>query len=245
MDSQDRFEGFGVRVIRAFGSFTSPKELVAAGSRIQARRFVIATGSTALVPAIPGIDAVPYLTNETIFDLAEQPSHLLIIGGGPIGMEMAQAHRRLGSDVTVIQSGKALGRDDPETAAFVLDALRAEGITIHENAITARLRVVDAGVEAVLADGQVITGSHLLVAAGRKPALDGLNLKAAGVAFTDRGITVGANLRSSNRRFYAIGDVAGGLQFTHVAGAQSGILIRQILLGLPASFSTRAVPWVT
>ncbi|MFA9230961.1 MAG: NAD(P)/FAD-dependent oxidoreductase [Microgenomates group bacterium] len=245
MDSQDRFEGFGVRVIRAFGSFTSPKELVAGGSRIQARRFVIATGSTALVPAIPGIDAVPYLTNETIFDLAEQPSHLLIIGGGPIGMEMAQAHRRLGSDVTVIQSGKALSRDDPETAAFVLDALRAEGITIHENAITARLRVVDAGVEAVLADGQVITGSHLLVAAGRKPALDSLNLKAAGVAFTDKGITVGANLRSSNRRVYAIGDVAGGLQFTHVAGAQSGILIRQILLGLPASFSTRAVPWVT
>lgn len=244
-DSQARFEGLGVTVLRGWARFTSPREVEAAGHTIRARRFVIATGSQAAVPPVPGIEAVPYLTNETIFALRERPEHLLILGGGPIGIEMAQAHRRLGSHVTVIEAARALGRDDPDCVAVVLAALRAEGIAIREGQGVVRLRQVSAGVEAVLADGTVLTGSHLLLATGRAPALERLSLQAGGVVHDKKGVTVRANLRSvSNRRVYAIGDAAGGAQFTHAAGAHAGVVIRQVLLGLPAKAAAR-VPWVT
>jgi pyruvate/2-oxoglutarate dehydrogenase complex dihydrolipoamide dehydrogenase (E3) component len=243
-DSQTRFEKLGVTVLRDWARFTGPQEVQAGETTVRARRFVIATGSHAFVPPIPGISEVPYLTNETIFALRTRPDHLLVLGGGPIGMEMAQAHRRLGCTVTVIEGAKALGRDDPETAAVVLDAIRAEGVRIVEGLSVVRIRAVAGGVEVVLADGAVITGSHLLVAAGRQVALERLDLAAAGVDFTRKGVTVGPNLRSSNRRIYAMGDVAGGLQFTHVAGAHAGVLIRQLLLGLPARAAT-LVPWAT
>ncbi len=244
-DSQERFEGLGVTVIRDWARFSGPAEVVAGGQTIRARRFVIATGSRAAIPPIPGVEDVGYLTNETIFALRERPEHLLVLGGGPIGMEMAQAHRRLGCKVTVIEGAKALGRDDPEMAAVVLEALRAEGVVIAEGQGVARLRKLDGQIEAVLTDGSVITGSHLLIAAGRQVSLERLNLEAAGVDYTKRGVTVGANLRStSNRRVYAMGDAAGGLQFTHVAGAHAGVLVRQLLLSLPAKAAT-LVPWVT
>ena len=245
MDSQERFEGFGVRVIRAWGRFTSPRDLMAGDHVIRARRFVIATGSRPFIPPIPGIETVPYLTNESIFAQRVRPDHLLILGGGPIGIEMAQAHRRLGCAVTVIEGAKPLGRDDPDCAAVVLAALTSEGVTVKAGNLVARLRVVSAGVEAVLDNGETITGTHLLVAAGRAVALDKLNLPVAGVNFSRKGITVGPNLRSTNRRIFAVGDAAGGLQFTHVAGAHAGIVIRQALFGLPAKFATNAVPWVT
>lgn len=246
VDSQERFEGFGITVIRAWARFTSPTEVEAGGTTIRARRFVVATGSHPFIPPVPGIESVPYLTNETIFAQTERPAHLLVLGGGPIGIEMAQAHRRLGCAVTVIEGARVLGRDDPETAAVVLDALRAEGVTLREGTpVTAFRATAEGGVEAVMGDGTVIVGSHLLVAAGRAVALERLNLAAAGVEFTRKGVTVGPDLRSSNRRVYAVGDAAGGLQFTHVAGAHAGIIIRQALLGLPAKFSTHAVPWVT
>lgn len=244
VDSQERFEGFGVQVIRAWARFISPTEVEAGDKIITARRFVIATGSRPFVPPIPGVDEVPYLTNETIFAQRDRPAHLLVLGGGPIGMEMAQAHRRLGCAVTVIEGAKALGRDDPEAAAVVLDNMRAEGVVIREGNSVARLRKTDTGVEATLENGDVINGSHLLVATGRAVALDGLQLGLAGVDFTRRGVTVGANLRSSNPKVYAVGDAAGGLQFTHVAGAHAGVIIRQILFGLPAKW-TATVPWVT
>lgn len=244
-DSQERFEGLGVTVLRDYARFTSPREVQAGQTLIRARRFVIATGSHAAIPPIPGIEDVPYLTNETIFALRDRPDHLLILGGGPIGMEMAQAHRRLGCRVTVIEAVRALGRDDPDCAAVVLASLHAEGVELIEGQAVVRLRRVAEGIEAVLADGLVLTGSHLLVAAGRKPAIERLNLEAGGITHSRTGITVGANLRSvSNRRVYAMGDVAGGLQFTHVAAAHAGVLIRQILLGLPAKAAPSA-PWVT
>jgi pyruvate/2-oxoglutarate dehydrogenase complex dihydrolipoamide dehydrogenase (E3) component len=243
-DSQARFEGLGVTVIRAMGRFVSPTELVAGDTTITARRFVIATGSKPLVPPIPGLADVPYLTNETLFALREKPDHLLIIGGGPIGIEMAQAHRRLGCQVTVIEAAKALGKDDPELAAIVLDRLRTEGVVIREQVAVTHVAGGAGAVTLTLGDGTTVTGSRLLVAVGRKANLD-LGLEAAGVA-TERGIiTVDARLRTSNRRIFAIGDVAGRLQFTHVAGYHAGIVIRQALLGLKASASTRAVPWVT
>ena len=245
MDSQARFEGFGVNVIRAMGRFISPTELQAGDQIIRARRFVIATGSRPLIPPIPGLDTVPYLTNETIFGLRKKPDHLVVIGGGPIGMEMAQAHRRLGCDVTVIDGATALGKDDPEMAAVVLGALRAEGITIMENAAVSAVSGTAGAVSVAVKTGPAITGSHLLIAVGRSVALDSLNLAAANVAFTAKGVTVGPDLRSSNRRIYAVGDVAGGLQFTHVAGYHAGVIIRSTMFGLPSRAKTAHIPWVT
>lgn len=245
-DSQARFEGLGVRVIRAFGRFTDPQTLEAGDTRIRARRFVIATGSRPVIPDIPGIRSVTPLTNETVFALRERPAHLLILGGGPIGMEMAQAHRRLGCEVTVIEAARALGREDPEAAAVVLAALRREGVTVLEGAGIARLARTGAGIEAVLTDGSTVTGSHLLVAAGRRVALAGMGLDAAGIAHTDRGITVRADLRSTtNARVYAVGDAAGGAQFTHLAGYHAGIVIRRAVLGLPARVRDDHIPRVT
>lgn len=245
VDSQERFEGFGVTVIRDWARFISATEVAAGDRVIRARRFVIATGSRPLVPPIPGIDTVPYLTNETIFALRVRPAHLIVIGGGPIGLEMAQAHRRLGSAVTVIEAARVLARDDPDTAAVVLQAVRGEGVDIREGQPVVRISAKGAGIEVVLGDGTTLTGSHILVAAGRKVALEGLDLEAAGVAFTPKGVTVDARLRSSNRRVYAVGDAAGGLQFTHVAGYHAGVVVRQIVLGLPAKASMAQIPWAT
>jgi pyruvate/2-oxoglutarate dehydrogenase complex dihydrolipoamide dehydrogenase (E3) component len=245
VDSQERFEGLGVRVIRAYGRFTGPREVVAGPYRIKARRIVIATGSSPLVPPIAGLDTVPYLTNETLWELREQPQHLLIIGGGPIGMEMAQAHRRLGSKVTVIEGAKALGKDDPELARIVLDQMKAEGIQIAEKAIAEEIRGKAGEIEVQAKDGRVFRGSHLLVAVGRQPNIKRLDLDKAGIKASKAGIEVDAGLKTSNRRVYAIGDVTGGMQFTHVAGYHAGVVIRSALLGLPAKASTDHIPYAT
>jgi len=245
VDSQERFEGFGVNVIREYGEFISPTEVKAGEDVISARRIVIATGSSPFVPPIPGLENVPYETNETLFALREQPGHLLVVGGGPIGMEMAQAHRRLGSKVTVIEGMTALGNDDPETATVVLDRLKAEGIEIAEGAMASEIRGKVGAIEVEVKDGRVFKGSHLLMAVGRKSNLDKLNLEAAGIEYTRRGVTVDAGLRSTNRRVYAIGDVAGGLQFTHVAGYHAGVIIRSALFGLPSKQRTDHIPWAT
>jgi pyruvate/2-oxoglutarate dehydrogenase complex dihydrolipoamide dehydrogenase (E3) component len=245
VDSQERFEGLGVRVIREYGRFTSPTEVEAGPYRITARRIVIATGSSPFVPPIPGLDTVPYETNETIFDLRDRPGHLLVIGGGPIGMEMAQAHRRLGSKVTVIEGAKALGKDDPETAAVVLEALRGEGIEIVEGAQAAEISGQPGAITVRTGDGRSFAGTHLLMAVGRKANTDRLNLAAAEIETHRGGIVTDAGLRTSNRRVYAIGDVAGGLQFTHVAGYHAGVIIRSMLFGLPSQAKTSHVPWAT
>jgi pyruvate/2-oxoglutarate dehydrogenase complex dihydrolipoamide dehydrogenase (E3) component len=170
---------------------------------------------------------------------------LVVIGGGPIGVEMAQAHRRLGCDVTVIEGAKVLGREDPELASVLIDALRAEGIRLVEGQPVVRLSGTEGAVEVVLGDGTSVKGTHILMAVGRKVTLDGMNLDAAGVAFTPKGVTVDARLRSTNRRVFAVGDAAGGLQFTHVASWHAGIVIRQAVLGLPAKADPRAVPRAT
>ncbi len=245
VDSQERFEGFGVRVIREYGRFVSPKVVAAGEHRITARRVVIATGSSPLVPPIPGLEDVPYLTNETLFDLTETPKHLLIIGGGPIGMEMAQAHQRLGIKVTVIEGAKALGRDDPEMAAIVLDNLRSEGLEIAEDALAKQISGQAGAITVETQDGRSFTGSHLLVAVGRKANVDKLNLAAAGIETTKTGIKVDVSMKTTNRKVYAIGDVAGGAQFTHVAGYHAGVIIRSALFGMPAKARTDHIPYAT
>jgi pyruvate/2-oxoglutarate dehydrogenase complex dihydrolipoamide dehydrogenase (E3) component len=244
-DSQARFEGLGVRVIRAWGRFTGPAEVAAGGYRIRARRFVIATGSRPAIPPIPGIGQVPVLTNETVFDQPEAPGHLLILGAGPIGMEMAQAHRRLGCRVTVLEAARALGRDDPEAAALVAAALRAEGIEIVEGARIERIGGRPGAIEVEVAGGTLFVGTHLLVAAGRRPALDRLDLPAAGIAATAAGVIVDSGLRTSNRRVFAIGDAAGRGQFTHLAGYHAGLVVRSALLGLPVRLRDDHIPRVT
>ena len=245
VDSVERFEGLGVHVIQDYGRFISKTQVQAGDTIITARRFVVATGSGPLVPPIPGLADVPYHTNETIFDLREKPVHLIIIGGGPIGMELAQAHRRLGCDVTVVEGAKAFGKDDPETAAIVLDTLRAEGVVIMEDAQAEKISQTDGKITVQTAKGDV-TGSHLLIAVGRKVNTDTLDLDKGGIAYDRKGLKVGPNLRSvTNRRVYAAGDVAGGLQFTHVAGYHASVLIRSLLFALPSRQRTDHIPWAT
>ncbi|WP_299567509.1 FAD-dependent oxidoreductase [uncultured Sulfitobacter sp.] len=245
VDSQERFEGFGITVIREFGRFISPTEVQAGDTVISARRTVIATGSSPLVPPIPGLADVPYYTNETLFDLREKPKHLLIVGGGPIGMEMAQAHVRLGCAVTVIEGDKALGKDDPELAKVVLDSLRDEGVEIAEGAMAAQVRGKSGAIEVEVKDGRVFKGSHLLIAVGRQSNTERLDLDKAGIETTKTGIEVDEGMRTTNRKIYAIGDVAGGMQFTHVASYHASVIIRSLLFALPLKAKTAHIPWAT
>ena len=245
VDSQERFEGFGINVIREFGKFISKDEVQAGDTVIKARRIVIATGSSPLVPPIPGLDTVPYETNETLFELREAPEHLLIVGGGPIGVEMAQAHIRMGCKVTVIEGAKALGKDDPELAEVVLSSLKEEGVVIEENALAAEVRGTAGAIEIEAKDGRIFKGSHLLMAVGRRANVEKLDLAAGGVEPARSGIKVDESLRTTNKRVYAIGDVAGGLQFTHVAGYHAGVIIRSMLFGLPSKAKTSHIPWAT
>ena len=247
-DSVERFEGLGVEVIQGAGRFTGPREIEVDGQRVRARRFVIATGSSAAVPPIPGLDDVPYLTNETIFDLTDRPEHLIVIGGGPIGAELAQAHRRLGAEATILEMARILGKDDPEVTEIVRQRLADEGVAMLEGiSISSVARDGNGIAVSIEQDGQerTVGGSHLLVAAGRRANVDGLNLDAAGIDYSPRGITVDARLRTTNKRVFATGDVAGDHQFTHVAGYHAGIVIRNALFSLPAKANHDAVPWVT
>ena len=247
-DSVERFEGLGVRVLLAEAHFVRADTLVADGKVIKAKRFVIATGSRPAIPPIPGLDTVPYLTNETIFDLAELPSHLVVIGGGPIGCELAQAYRRLGSAVTIIELDRILPKDDPELADVVRRALIREGIEIREMARPNRVERADDGItiHADLAPGtERFSASHLLVATGRRPTTESLDLEKAHVDFTPKGVTVDRRLRTTNKRIFAIGDVIGDLQFTHMAGYHGGIVVRNAVFKLRAKASKRAAPWVT
>ncbi len=247
-DSVERFEGLGVEVVQAAARFTGPRELEAGGRRIRAKWFVVATGSSAAVPPIPGLDEVPFLTNETIFERTAAPEHLVIIGGGPIGCEMAQAHRQLGARVTILEMFRLFANDDPEAADVVRQRLRRDGIDILEGVKVVRVAKAGNGIAVTIEeDGKQrdIAGSDLLVAAGRRANVDGLGLEAAGIAFTPKGIEVDDRLRSTNKRVFAIGDVAGRYQFTHVAGYHAGIVIRNILFRLPAKVDDSAIPWVT
>ncbi|MEM1381674.1 MAG: FAD-dependent oxidoreductase [Pseudomonadota bacterium] len=250
-DSAERMkEEFGVDTIKARGRFVGPREVVAGDTRIVAKHFVIATGSSALIPPIPGLDQVSYLTNETVFSQTFQPEHLMVLGGGPIGAEMAQAHRMLGSKVTIIERGTIFGKDDPELVDVIRTRLKADGVDVREGLTATKIRqdgkVITVTAETESGESVAISGDQLLVALGRKPNVEGLGLEEAGVTFTPRGITVNGKLETSNKRIYAVGDVNGGLQFTHVAGAQGRIALNNILLKvLSKTFNPDIVPWVT
>jgi pyruvate/2-oxoglutarate dehydrogenase complex dihydrolipoamide dehydrogenase (E3) component len=218
------------------------------GQVIRARRIVIATGSAPAAPPIPGLDQVPFFTNETIFDNDTLPRHLIILGGGPVAVEVAQAYRRLGSAVTILERREALPQDDPELARMLLRHLSAEGISIREGADVQAASCDGAGVSLTVNEGgraSRVSGSHLLVATGRRPRTAGLGLDAAGVAYDDRGITVDRHLRTTAWGIYAAGDVVDGPRFTHVCSHHAAIVIRNAVFRMRAAVDHRPLPWVT
>lgn len=248
-DSQERFEGLGARVIRAEARFTGPDAVEAGGETIRARRFVVATGSRPAIPDLPGLDGLPILTNESVFDLTVLPRHLVVLGGGPIGCELAQAFRRLGAAVTIVARRGLLGRDDPDAAAVVTSRLAAEGIAILDGAETLGAERTAEGISLTVRRGGAdrrVEGSHLLVATGRRFEEAGLDLAAAGVRFDGDGVAVDGAFRTSNRRVFAIGDAAaGGARFTHWAGYQGGLVVRSVLTGRPAAADRARLAWCT
>lgn len=250
MDSVARFEGLGVRVLTGTARFVAPDRVALGdGTTVRARRFVIATGSRPGVPAIPGLADTPFLTNETIWELDRMPARLLVVGGGPIGVELAQAFRHLGAEVIVLEMFRLLARSDAELVEILRHRLIADGIDLREGVGVRRVERTGDGIAVVFGrEGGVeerVEGSHLLIAAGRQPNVEDLDLDRAGVGWSARGIEVDAGLRTANRRIYAIGDCAGGPQFTHVAGYHAAQVLRGALFRLPVRVDHDSVPRVT
>ncbi len=245
VDSQERFEGMGVAVYRGRAKLIDDRTVEVNGERLAAKRIVIATGSHPAIPPIEGIADVPYLTSNSLWQIKERPRHLLIIGGGAIGLEMAQSFRRLGAEVTVIEAFKPLPRDDQEAAELVLGALNAEGVKLISGVGVAKAAMAGSDITLTMADGATVTGSHLLVAAGRTPNVHGIGLEGAGVAIGKNGIIVDARRRTSNKRIFAIGDCRDGPRFTHMSGNDGSIVTMNVALGFPAKLDLRALPWVT
>ena len=246
-DARERVNGLGVRVIEGIGRFTDPSTAAADGFDITARRFVVATGSSPVVPAIPGLAAVPFLTEETVFGLAECPRHLIIIGAGAAGLELAQAFRRLGAAVTVLEAEAPFSGEDAECSDIVLDALVGEGVVIRwgVSIVAVRRALARLHVDIATADGTaIIEGSHIMVAAGRRPNLEALDLDAAGIRHRPDGIEVDRRLRTSNKRVYAIGDVIGRPRLAHLAHHQAGLAIRHALFRSPVRADRLVVPRV-
>ncbi len=247
-DSAERFERLGVKVIHGEARFVGRRTIAVDGHEIEARRVVIASGSEPAIPPISGLDQVPFLTNESIFELHCLPDHLIILGGGPIGIEIGQAYRRLGAAVTIIERDKAMPKDDPELARSLLQMLVAEGIAIREGADAKSVMpdhdAVTVTIEEAGQSGQ-IRGSHILIATGRKPRTAGLNLRSAGIEYNEKGVIVDEHLQTTVRGIYAAGDGVDGPRFTHVCSYHASIVIRNALFYLPAKLDYRSLPWVT
>ncbi|MBA3760535.1 MAG: mercuric reductase [Gemmatimonadales bacterium] len=249
VDSAKRFTGLGVDVFLGHARFVAPDRITVGEAVLRFRRAVIATGARAAVPAIPGLEEAGYYTNETIFSLTERPERLFVLGAGPIGCELAQAFARLGSRVTIIDRGnRALPRDDLDAARLVEASLRADGVTLEFGAHAQRVERTAGGVRVHFTRGgsaAAVEGDALLVATGRAPNIGDLGLEAAGVGVGERGVTVDDRLRTSNRRVYAIGDVASRYQFTHVADFQARLVIANALFFGRGRVSRLVIPWTT
>ncbi|WP_287130449.1 NAD(P)/FAD-dependent oxidoreductase [Candidatus Cyanaurora vandensis] len=245
-DSPARFQGLGVEVLFGEGQFVDRATFRLSGRDLKARTFCIATGSRPQIPPIPGLSEAGFITNEDVFTLPACPPRLVVLGGGPIGLELGQALHRLGSEVTVLQRGeRILPREDTALAAILHQALTDEGITI-KTGVTVN-RVEGQGDVKILHTNQgSFTADAILVATGRQPNLEGLGLKEAGVGFNERGIQVDAYLATTNPRIFACGDVTGGYKFTHVAGYEGTVIVRNALLNLfKAKADYRVIPWTT
>ncbi|MEZ0247212.1 MAG: NAD(P)/FAD-dependent oxidoreductase, partial [Methylophilaceae bacterium] len=249
-DSPERFRSLGVEVIFGAGRFTGRQSFVVDGRLLGARKYIIATGSRPAIPDIPGLQEVPYLTNETVFDLSEPVPRLIVLGGGPIGVEMAQAFARLDSEVHLVDPKQHILRnEDPDMAQVVEARLLEEGVSLHLGETPLRVEG-EAGSLRMLtkqADGteKWLEGTHLLVATGRRANVEQLGLEAAGVVVAHGRIVTDKRLRTANRAIYACGDVVGPYQFTHMAEHHAGIALRGALFHLPAKIEERVIPWCT
>jgi pyruvate/2-oxoglutarate dehydrogenase complex dihydrolipoamide dehydrogenase (E3) component len=244
-DSPERFRGLGVEVIFGSGQFIDDRTFEVNGRQLKARSFVISTGSRPAILPIPGLKEAGFLTNEQVFSVTERPNSLAVIGSGPIGCELGQSFQRLGTEVTMIGSREQImPKEDPEAAAVVEQQLLSEGIRIVKNARAEKVAVID-GKKHVWAGDEEIVVEQILVAAGRTPNVDSLNLEAAGVKYNNKGIKVNEKLQTTNPRIYGCGDVIGGYQFTHVAGYEASVVIQNALFFPTKKADYRVIPWAT
>ncbi|NDP41444.1 MAG: FAD-dependent oxidoreductase [Aromatoleum sp.] len=249
-DSPERFRSLGVDVIIGHGQFVGRDAFEVNGRRLIARSFVIATGSRPATLPLPGLDGVPYLTNETVFTLRERVPHLIVLGAGPIGSELAQAFRRLGSEVSVVDIAPViLPREDADLAGVVFRQMQAEGVRYHLGASAAQVERTVSGLRLLIRDNQgtprPIDATHLLIAVGRKVNVEGLGLDAAGVEVDQGRIVLREGLQTTNRNVYVVGDVAGGYQFTHLAEHHAGIVLRQTIFRMTWAKPAAVIPWCT
>jgi len=248
-DSVHRFRDLGVDVFLGEGRFVGPTVVEIGGKRLEFRRAVVATGGRPDAPKIPGLAAAGYLTNETIFSLTALPPRLLVIGAGPVGCELAQAFARLGSQVTVIDRGEhAMPREDADAAGVVERAMERDGVVFRRRASI--IRVERSGGERLIVlqgtNGEApVRGDEILVAAGRVPNVEGLDLEAAGIAYDRAGVRVNDRLRTTNRRVYAAGDICSRFRFTHAADALARIVVQNALFHGRARASRLIIPWTT
>lgn len=251
-DSPERMGALGVTVIKGDARFVSRSTVRVGEQAIKARRFVIATGSRAAMPAIPGLDTVPVLTPASLLDLTRRPERLLVLGGGSTGVELAQAMARLGSAVTLVEAGSLLGDEDPEAAGLIRRALLRDGIAMHEQATVLRAEAIKGGIRLVLSNpgpGEIVLeGTHLLIAAGRTPEIEALDLDMAGVTSHGKGVIVNSSLRTQNRRIFAIGECASvgdGARIGCSAGHQAGLVLRAMLFRLSTKLDASTIPRLT
>ncbi len=243
-DSKETFEEMGCEVIMAHATITGKQSVEVGGCTLTAPRIVIATGSGPFVPPIDGLESTPYLTNENLFDLPELPAHLVIIGGGVIGMEMAQSFRRLGSEVTIIEPGEPMGRDDRESVQVVVDTMKEEGVTFVQGKAE-KVEGSEGNITVHTGGGETVTGSHLLIAVGRKARVTGYGLEELGMELGRNGIKVDDRRRTSVKGIYAIGDCREGPRLTHVSGYEGSNVALEITTGIPTKVDWKALPWCT
>jgi len=249
-DSPERFRAMGVEVVFAEAQFVAEDCVLVDGREITARKFVLATGSRPFIPPISGLENISYHTNETIFDVTETIEHLIVVGSGAIGCEMAQSFARLGAKVTLLSNTGLLPVEDSDMSDVVKQQFISDGIDLHLNVLLKRIEKTDKGVGVEIKGdhhdkSNSIEGSHLLIATGRQSNIENLGLVQAGVKTEHGRLVVDARLRTSNKRIYACGDVAGPYLFTHMAEHQAGVVLRNTLFHLPAKSQTEGIPWCT
>jgi pyruvate/2-oxoglutarate dehydrogenase complex dihydrolipoamide dehydrogenase (E3) component len=245
-ESPEALREDGIDVLLGAARFASPHEIAVDDATLDARRVLLTTGAHPALPAIEGLEDVPYLTYETVWDLRALPEHLVIVGAGPVGSEMAQAFRRLGAEVTLLSAGdRILPRDEPQASEVIAQTFAAEGIDVRYQARAQRAWQDEQGIHVSTETGDEIVGDTLLVVTGRAPNVEDLDLEEAGVAYSDGGIEVDDHLQTSQRHIYAAGDCVGSYQFTHYAGWQAAIAARNALLPGASKGVTDLVPWTT
>ncbi len=244
-DSRERFEALGCEVVTGEAAFTGPLKVEVAGRTIEAKYFVVATGSSAFIPSINGLQQTNFLTNEDMYSLPVLPESMIVLGGGPIGVEMAQAYSRLGTRVSIVElAPRLLPRMNEELSTILADVLTSEGISIYLNSEVVEVTEQANAKQIRLKDGATLQAETLLVAIGRRPVLDSLNLEQAGVSFDVTGIKVNRKMQTSNKKIYACGDVTGEMPLTHVAELQAGVVIANMIFKIPKKISYDVVPSV-